>query len=158
MHNTMVYLAVAASYGGGAYARCRALCLLLMPACAGCLQDKNPDNRAAAEAKFKDVSEAYEVCQQQLHKQRVLDLSWHKSVPAGWRQAHQTCQLLGRPLCLPGCQCQFVQRWFGEGTLCSAGLQRWVAGVQALTAMRQAARCICPSLAMSIPCCSRPRL
>jgi DnaJ-class molecular chaperone len=25
------------------------------------LQDKNPDNRAAAEAKFKDVSEAYEV-------------------------------------------------------------------------------------------------
>jgi hypothetical protein len=27
----------------------------------GCLQDKNSDNKAAAEAKFKEVSEAYEV-------------------------------------------------------------------------------------------------
>lgn len=31
-----------------------------------CLQDKNPDNRAAAEAKFKDISEAYEVLVHQL--------------------------------------------------------------------------------------------
>lgn len=30
-----------------------------------CLQDKNPDNRSAAEAKFKDISEAYEVSRAQ---------------------------------------------------------------------------------------------
>jgi hypothetical protein len=31
-------------------------------AAAAMLQDKNPDNRTAAETKFKDISEAYEVC------------------------------------------------------------------------------------------------
>ena len=35
--------------------------LHLLTSSAGAVQDKNADNRAAAEAKFKDVSEAYEV-------------------------------------------------------------------------------------------------
>jgi curved DNA-binding protein CbpA len=44
------------------------------------LQDKNPDNRAAAETKFKDISEAYEVCSSKKHRRESGNLFRHATL------------------------------------------------------------------------------
>jgi hypothetical protein len=64
-----------------------------------CLQDKNPDNRAAAEAKFKDISEAYEVrCSSSSHKRpKAARAAAAEPVLCCWQQRHMP----HAPICQP---------------------------------------------------------
>lgn len=109
------------------------------------LQDKNPDNREAAEAKFKDISEAYEVgiC--------PSGSSQHASAPAAPRHLQQIGQhtsgvlvltrMMPSPHAQRGCINRYVQlhnaaaslAWAACSCLCwcaaplaHAGMVQWL--------------------------------